>query len=115
MLAKHLSIKQQRDIRYVYNKGRSSSSKDLRIKYCKNKLSYSRFVFVVSNKISKKAVVRNKIRRRLKAIIYHNLDKFLGNYDIIISVRQTPINRSYQEIEAELKSVLRRGRLIKDI
>lgn len=45
---------------------------------------------VVSKKVSKKAVVRNKIKRKFLSILKENLKKGHEEYDIVIYVRPMP-------------------------
>jgi len=57
---------------------------------------------VVSKKISKKAVVRNKIKRRLKHICRENLKS--GNF--IIVVKKDISKENFKKIEDEFKKVV---------
>lgn len=61
---------------------------------------------VVSAKISKKAVVRNKLRRQIKEA--WRLLKITGSPAPHIYVRKTALDMSYQEIAKELKYILRK-------
>lgn len=45
---------------------------------------------VVSKKVSKKAVIRNKFKRRFLSILKENLNKRHEEYDIVIYVRPMP-------------------------
>jgi ribonuclease P protein component len=47
-----------------------------------------KFGFVISKKISKKAVVRNKIRRKLAEEVRKNLDKFENGFRGIFLVKK---------------------------
>lgn len=67
MLPKIYRLTKKKDFDAVYQMGKSVRSGLLAGKYLPNGLANSRFGFVVSKKISNKAVVRNKIRRRLSA------------------------------------------------
>jgi len=57
---------------------------------------------VVSKKISKKAVVRNKIKRRLKHICRENLKS--GNF--IIVVKRDISKENFKKIEDEFKKIV---------
>lgn len=69
MLLRQNRIKKKDDIERIFKKGKSFKEGFLLLKTLKNDLNASRFGFVVSKKISKKANVRNKIKRRLREII----------------------------------------------
>lgn len=68
MLPKASRIKKKNDFDAVFQKGKSFKTSLLVLKIVKNGLKHNRFGFIVSKKVSKKAVVRNKIRRRLAKI-----------------------------------------------
>jgi len=57
---------------------------------------------VVSKKISKKAVVRNKIKRRLRHICRENLKS--GNF--IIVVKRDISNEDFKKLENEFKKII---------
>jgi ribonuclease P protein component len=66
----------------------------------------SRFAFIISTKISKKAVVRNKIRRIMSDIIRLNLDKIKTGLDVVFLVKPTILKSHRKEIEDEtLKTI----------
>lgn len=68
-----------------------------------------RFGFIVSRKISKKAVERNLIRRRMKEAAKALLVKFPpGSY--VFLAKQSVLGKTAQEIRQELKSVIKRFR-----
>ncbi|OGZ19056.1 MAG: ribonuclease P protein component [Candidatus Nealsonbacteria bacterium RBG_13_38_11] len=65
-------IRKKKDIEKIFKRGRTFKEASLILKTLKNNLGLSRFGFVVSQKISKKANVRNKIKRRLREIVRFN-------------------------------------------
>ena len=99
MLAIKYRLTKQKDFDNVWQTGRSSFNECLGIKASKNKLANSRFGFVVSTKISKKAVDRNKIKRRLRNIIKENIEHIKPGYDVVIITQKAIINKEYKEIK----------------
>ncbi len=77
MLGKENRLRRKKDFEEIFKKGRSFKESFLVLKILKNNLKVSRFGFVVSQKVSKKAVVRNKIKRRLREIVGLNIKKNL--------------------------------------
>ena len=71
----------------------------------------SRFAFVVSTKVSKKAVERNLLRRRLREIIRKVLPRIKSGLDIMISTRPQACKLSFQELEQEVHALLTKSRL----
>ena len=84
MLPKENRIKKRKDFDEIFKKGKIFRSDSLIFKFKKNNLKKSRFGFVVSLKVSKSAVVRNKIRRRMSEIIGQNMDSIKNGTDLVI-------------------------------
>ncbi len=72
----------------------------------------SRFGFIVSTKISKSAVVRNRVRRLLREAIQSVLPKVKPGYDSVILVRPAIIGRRLGELSQDIKIVLRKSGII---
>lgn len=64
-----------------------------------------RFGFVVSKKISKRAVDRNKIKRRLCQVLQGRLEEFPEGTRMVFLVRKAVLTAKMEEIERVLKQV----------
>lgn len=106
MLKKENRLRHTKDIENVWKNGKTIAGKLVFLKIIKNKKNISRFGFIVSSKISKKAVIRNKIKRQLREIIRHNLDKIKTGIDVTIIAKQEIINKEYQEIKNDFENLL---------
>lgn len=74
-------------LRYVYKNGQAVRSRVLTVKYVKNPhRKHSRFAVVVSKKVHKGAVGRNRIRRRIYEVIREELGEFHGINDVVVLV-----------------------------
>lgn len=74
-------------IRYLYKNGQMIRSSLISVKYIQNpKRKHSRFTVVISKKVVKSAVGRNRIRRRIYEFIRLELPKLKGNHDVAIMV-----------------------------
>lgn len=74
-------------LRYVYKNGQAVRSHAITIKYTHNPhRRHSRFAVVVSKKVHKSAVGRNRIRRRLYEVVRHEISKLNGAHDIAVMV-----------------------------
>lgn len=74
-------------LRYVYKNGQAIRSHLITIKYTKNAhRKTSRFAVVVSKKVHKSAVGRNRIRRRIYEIVRHEIPHFKSPHDVAIMV-----------------------------
>lgn len=69
MLPKINRLTKKRDFDLVFRMGKSDKSGFLAVRVLENNLPQSRFGFVVGKRISRKATIRNKIKRRLRALI----------------------------------------------
>jgi ribonuclease P protein component len=63
----------------------------------KNRLNQNRVGITVSKKLGC-AVVRNRVRRRLREIYRLNEDRFLPGYDIVVVARSRAIEASFEEL-----------------
>ncbi len=61
-----------------------------------------RFCIIISNKVSKKAVKRNQLRRRLSESIRINMQQFNLPYNIIILPNKKAIDTDYKTLEQEV-------------
>ena len=86
MLPKQYRLTKNKDFARVAQQGKIIFSYALGLKYIKNNLNYSRFGIIVSLKVSKKAVIRNKIKRRIRAILKENLSNIVQGYDFLMQV-----------------------------
>jgi len=111
MLAKKYRLKQEKDFKRVYRKGRYFFTRDFNIKHFSNEKKYSRFAFVVSGKIAKKAVVRNKVRRQLSEIIRNNFSNIKKGEDIILLAKKPLISKSYQDKEKIIIAAFKKTKL----
>lgn len=69
MVPKKNRLQKRREIEMVFKKGKGFKEGFLILKLVKNNLEKSRFSFIISQKVSKKATTRNKIKRRLGEIV----------------------------------------------
>lgn len=95
----------KKDFDNVFKKGKSKAGKLVFLKILKNNLEANRFGIIVSTKISKKAVNRNKIKRRIREII-RQADIETG-FDIVVVAKPEIINKNYQEIKEEIEELLK--------
>ncbi len=112
--AKHRLTK-QKDFERLFADGRGYYTKFLGIKKTANNLEISRFGVIVSNKISKKAVVRNKLKRQIRAIIRKHLNNILSGYDWAVVCLPPVLNLSFEELEKEVLFVLKKLKGLKQL
>ena len=106
MLPKGNRIRKTREFERVFASKQSIPGRLLRLVYTSNNLPITRYGIIISTKVSKKAVVRNKLRRRLQAIISRCIEQLLPPKDIVIICSQLAGKAEYRDIEIDLKRVL---------
>ncbi|HSD56152.1 MAG TPA: ribonuclease P protein component [Candidatus Saccharimonadales bacterium] len=73
-------------LRFVYQKGQTVRGPFCALKYIvNNRRKQYRVAVVVSRKVHKSAVVRNRIRRRIYEIVRTNADNISRPYDLVIT------------------------------
>ena len=96
------SLKQNHLFRLLYRRGKSSVGRSLVI-YCrKNGLSYNRLGITAGTKVGH-AVVRNRIRRRIREAYRLSEDSYRRGYDIVIVARSRAAEATYQELARSLR------------
>ena len=70
--------------------------------YRANDLDFNRFAVVTSTKLHKRAVIRNKLRRR----IYEIVKDLPGGGDIIILANKHMLNLNYAELNTYVHQIL---------
>lgn len=78
-----------------------------------NERKESRFGVLVSGKIEKKAVVRNRIKRQLQSCIGNLLEKIKPGFDFLFIVKKEALDKKTEEICQEIEKQLKKGGLFK--
>lgn len=99
MLSRIHRLSLRSDFQRVFSRGMGSSTPLYTIRWLPNRLNVPRFGFVVANTISKKAVQRNLIRRRLRESVRKNLKTFTPPYDVVIIAKPPLLKAAYGELE----------------
>lgn len=96
-----------------FNNSYSFSVPQFVLKERKNGLLLNRFGIVVSKKIDKRAVVRNKLKRIFrKELSDLNKNMILG-HDMLFIVKTGALGKTGEEIQLSIKSVLEKAGIIK--
>ena len=109
MLPKINRLKKRKDFEEVFRKGKSYKEQVVYIKVVSNKLRTSRFGFIVSKKISKKAVVRNKIKRRLRELVRINLKRIKSGIDGVLVALPGIEKKEFYELEEIIERLFKKA------
>lgn len=112
MLIKKQRLKKE-NIPRVLKKGRVFSSENIYIKVVFEQTDVA-FAFVVSKKVSKKAVVRNKIKRRAReatkmAIKNRNNKKGVS---VVVFLKPGVLSKTFKEIQNELLCLYKKAKIV---
>ena len=95
-----VSLKLNSDFRRLYARGKHAAAPCVAV-YChRSRFPRNRTGFTVSKKLGK-AVVRNRVRRRLREIVRLNQPKLRQGYDLVVVARQRAVNADYQRLEQD--------------
>ncbi|HQB84954.1 MAG TPA: ribonuclease P protein component [Candidatus Pacearchaeota archaeon] len=91
MLSFKNRIKKEKDFRKVFNAGKIVSLYSVSIRFSQNNLEETRFGFIVSKKISKRAVVRNRVKRIFREQTRLILKDIKGGFDVVVIIKSSSI------------------------
>ena len=112
MLPSKNRLKKKKEFSAIFKSGRIFNEDGLVMRVKENKMGHSRFAFVVGKGVSKKAVQRNKIKRRMRAALRVFFSQIKKNTDVIFTVRPSLYKASYAEVEEKIKKLLIKSKLI---
>ena len=112
-------LKHWRDFRVVYQQGirRHSEHLVLRALYTRtvgeqSQINPSRIGVSIGKKVSKKAVIRNRIKRQIHGAILQLLPRILDDWQIVIVVKPTAVACKYDDFLRELEELLKKTKII---
>jgi ribonuclease P protein component len=108
MLPKGNRVRKTREFERVFSSRLSVYGKFVRISYSPGTTNITRCAVIVSTKISKKAVIRNKIRRRVRKIISDVMPQLTPSTDLVISCLPKSNLALYKDFKADILTSLQK-------
>ena len=109
-----ITVKENYEFRRIYRKGKSVVAPSM-VLYCqRNRQGRTRLGVTVSTKLGK-AVVRNRVRRRLREIWRLNKKDMEPGWDIILVARVRAVDTSYQKLNKTYRRLLDEVGLLKEM
>jgi ribonuclease P protein component len=112
-LPKPHRLRRRKDFQQVYQYGKRHQGVNLTLRSLRHlpdsaseNLPATRFGISISQKVSKKAVVRNLLKRQLKSALRQLLPQTIAGWSIVIIVHPSLQGCEYVEILRELKQLL---------
>lgn len=98
-------------LRYLYRHASAERSRLLTVKYVANRRRrMPRIAVVVSKKVHKSAVGRNRIRRRIYEILRQQVPQFTGVYDVALIIASSEVlTTPHDELALVVKNLLVRA------
>lgn len=108
MLPRRNRLTQKSEFENVFKSGRLLKRDFLILRFFPNNLSYPRFGFIISTKVSKKSTLRNRLRRWLReiarSIVKSDFDK---GADIVVSLTPEARDKEFRDIKDSFEKILK--------
>ena len=109
MFKKENRLTKKKDFDRIFRLGRASYNKILGVRALENSLKKNRFGVIVSGKVSKKAVERNRLKRQIKAILKEENNRLKTGIDCVVvalpPIKEVNYNLIKRSIFAQLKKI----------
>ena len=102
-------LRKRRDFQWTRVRGRRYSDRMLIVGMARSDVAVTRFGFVVSRRVGM-AVVRNKVKRRLREVA-RSLSVQEG-WNVVITARPQCVEAKYWELRASLEALCRRAGIL---
>ncbi|MDD2510009.1 MAG: ribonuclease P protein component [Syntrophomonas sp.] len=110
MLDKKTRIRTGKEYRNVFEKGKRFSGRYLIMYYLENAAENNRFGFITNKKVGM-AVIRNRIKRQLRAIVRKYPGQVRKNHDIVLVARAGIGKTSFEGIEKDYIFIMKKAGL----
>ena len=87
----------------AFKVGQSFYGKNLGLKAADNGLSVTRLGILISTKVSKKAVIRNRFKRQIREVVRSELPQLQSGKDLVVIVFPQILDKKFEELEKLLK------------
>ncbi len=107
------TLKKNYEFQRLYSKGKSAVTPHLVVYVRKTKKKQNRIGITVSTKLGK-AVIRNRVRRRIREIYRLNEENFVQGAEIVIVARVKAVRASYRQLEQSFMSACEKLGILRD-
>ena len=90
----------------IFTEGKIKENECFKIIFKKNNLDYPRYGIVASTKVSKLAVGRNTLKRKIRNILRDSLPVFSKGFDVVIVVKKSCLKVSFLKLKQFLEKLL---------
>jgi len=97
----------------IIKTGKRFSSENIFLKVCKVDQRNSLFAFVVISGATKKATIRNRLKRRARYITNGLMPQIKDELAVVIFFQKTAINKGFSEIKDEMIVLFKKAGILK--
>lgn len=109
MLPRHERLRRRKDFLACYNEGKAYAQAHV-VMYVRPRACGRRFGFVVGKKVGK-AVMRNRVKRQLRAVCRACLLSLTDGFDAVFIARKNVVEVDYHQLRREVEILFRNARL----
>lgn len=102
ILARRYRLRKKENIDKVLRDGKKLDLSFGFLKVLSNNFGFSRFSIIIGAKISKKAVIRNHLRRQISEIFRTNLEIIPKGIDVVIVANKKILDVNFREMKNEI-------------
>ena len=107
------SLKKNYEFRRLYSKGKSAATPYVVVYVKRTGRDTNHLGITVSNKIGK-AVVRNKVRRRLREIYRLHEGEMLRGYDLVFVARGRSVDATYAQLDHAVMKACKQLKVVRE-
>ena len=112
MLSKKYRFHSRGGVRYVYQKGKTIRSPKMSLVFVDNERGFTRVAVVVSKRVEKSAVTRNRIRRRVYEAIRLNFVQLPKKRDYVFVIfTKNVMKMKFSELEKNLGELIQESKV----
>lgn len=113
MIKKENRLKKRKQFAYLFKNGKHISDEFVSLVYIALKTKNFKVGYSVSKKVGK-AVVRNKIKRRLKECVLSFSDQIKNQYYIIVVAKPKIVDLKFENLKTNLNNLFKKAELLID-
>ena len=113
VMEKKYRLRKNLEFKRVYSGGKNYWNRNLTLYIKKNNMEETRLGITITKKIGN-AVVRNRIKRRIKEIYRKKFFRIKSGYDLIFIPKKNVVDISYKELESAIIHILKLSNMLKD-
>jgi ribonuclease P protein component len=115
-MEKRHRLRDNADFQRLRREGQTLARPLIVLSFLPNGLGYTRFGFAVGKRVGK-AVVRNRIKRRMREAVRRRLQEgqIANGWDIVLIARRPIVEASFQQVDETIGLLLRRAGLVREV